>query len=128
MKRLSFGELPKAWSRSSMEDSSFGPSSLERINSLGEGAPCSVVPPYVCMYVFNYFLYNAKYLDLEFSLHYFSIVEIYIILNFGSAIVTLNRTTFSKYIHTVVLTYSVSTLQSNRSKTAILHAYLLQVS
>ena len=34
---------------SSMEDSSFGSSSLERTNSLGEGALCSVVPPYVCI-------------------------------------------------------------------------------
>ena len=31
----------------------FGPSSLERTNSLGERRLCFVVPPYVCMYVYK---------------------------------------------------------------------------
>ena len=47
MGRSFFGGIPKDWSKSSMEDSSFGPINLERTNSIGEGIVYSVVPPFV---------------------------------------------------------------------------------
>ena len=46
--RLSLGGLPKAWSRSSIEGCSFVLIRLQRTNTLGEGAHCSVVPLCVC--------------------------------------------------------------------------------
>ena len=48
-----------------MENISFGPSSFERTNSLGEEALCSVVLPYVCMYYCLNILILARWLILD---------------------------------------------------------------